>query len=160
MFFLLFFSKLSFQVDRSKDSKSLKDSKDSKSLKDSKRLKMPPMKRQRQAAQKALLGIKACQEYDTDPFINAFVRPEDEAYMAARAAHLATIVHTVSKHGKRCGHLGKGTGAAFDQDFNGKTQQAQYVAVTETDVALLDDADEEVEVPRKWRRLRPKYALK
>jgi hypothetical protein len=121
---------------------------------------MPAMKRQRQAAQKALLGIKACQEYYTDPFINAFVRPEDEAYMAARAAHQATIVHTFSKHGKRCGHLGKGTGAAFDQDFNGKTQKAYYIAVPETDVALLDDADEEVEVPRKWRRLRPKYALK
>jgi len=89
--------------------------------------------------------------------MEAIRKPEDQAYLDSRAAHQATIVHYTKKDGTRGGCLGKGTGAAYEQDFNGKTQPAEFVSVEEVDVGLFKDGDGPV--PLKWRRLRPKYQL-
>lgn len=121
---------------------------------------------QRKAAKKAAIALQQISNYYNDPankllfYMAAMTKPDDKAYLDARAAHQATIVHYTKKDGTRGGCIGKGTGAAYEHDFNGKTQPTEFVSVEEVDVGLFNGDDEEEEpVPRKWRRLRPKYQL-
>lgn len=125
---------------------------------------VPKIKEQRKAAVKANVDMKDVLKWYANPmnripeFMAAMIKPEDKPYISARTAHQATIVHYTKKDGTRGGCIGKGSGAAYEHDFNGKTQAVEYTSVPEIDVGLFRD-DEEEPVPLKWRRLRPKYQL-
>ena len=91
--------------------------------------------------------------------------PDDQPYNDAIANHQQMIDMHVDKNGKQGGHIRKGTGASYDNRFNGKTQTVKFKIEEDRALDLFrvgegEEGDKVESVPLKWRRLKPKYSLK
>ena len=140
-------------------------SKLSKLSKLSKRSKPP----KRKAAIIAATAIQDISEWSQDTtfkfFPKAMSHPDDKRYNDAIANHQQMIDTHVDKSGKRGGHIRQGTGAAYDHQFNGKTQAVKFKVEEDRALDLFrigegEEGDKVESVPLKWRRLKPKYFLK
>ena len=120
----------------------------------------------RVAAMKASLKIKKNVQWLNDSVYKfapeAMTQPDDVAYISAFSAHQATIKTHFKADGTRGGHIGKGSGAAYDIKFNGTLKSTEFKITEDRDLGLFregEEGDEEESVPLKWRRLKPKYSL-
>ena len=132
----------------------------------------PPKRSERSKRKAAIIAATAIQdisEWSQDTTFNflpkAMPCPDDKPYIDALAKHQQMIDPHVDKSGKRGGHIRKGTGAAYDHQFNGKTQAVKFKVEEDRALDLFrigegEEGDKVESVPLKWRRLKPKYFLK